>query len=346
MIKINTKEQALVPIQSEKNKSQIEILVLKTIEVIKRIAKENEENKGNYKEKLSSLSKGIHYPVEYYNALKTHKQTTVINFRKTRDHFFHGSLSNKHFSKDDDANSPSGKGICTFKIEEKVMPNEALNAIFNNPSLLGCGEACQIAQYFAVQEMLGASKFNALFSKDSETPLQIGGQSTNPCGKLRKYLMIKNVEQSPKQIQAGDHVFVSNDQRYLDKHVLGECQGFNLICIEGSTDEPKFTGLGIPAKGVTLKEMNEILIDGFNSDQRNLEFLTEKTKKAFQKKINSSAVCKDLKTTEEEFYRNGGGQVTIVSEIDAKFLKQLSENNIKKGKELLEDRVIKIQTRD
>ena len=46
----------------------------------------------------------------------------------------------------------------------------ALKAIRAGISLIGCGEVCQIAQYATLEEVLGTSKFDALFAADSPTP--------------------------------------------------------------------------------------------------------------------------------------------------------------------------------
>ena len=114
-----------------------------------------------------------------------------IFYRKSVSQSIGGSIP-KHFQLVSDRDSPSGKKVAGFVLKEGVLPNDALHAIEDGLSLFGCAEVCQIAQYAAIEDVLGTSKFNALFAADSSTPLMIGSTlPNNPISRLRLYLMVE-----------------------------------------------------------------------------------------------------------------------------------------------------------
>jgi hypothetical protein len=305
------------------------------------IATDNEKRMQGYKENTKELAKGFFYPHEYHGALNEKGQEARLKFFKEKEYFFHGYLAPKHFEKVNDMNTPTGKKIQCYTLMKGISPSAALEAIYEQPSLIGCGEAVQIAQYLAIKEVL-KEKFDAMFAANSSTPLGIG-TFNHALGKLRNYLMIKEV-QKMETIKQGDVVYIANDQRYTDKHPAGIAPGYNGICMEAGKN-PKFTALGLPGKGVTINEIEQGLIKEFNA-LSDLQHLTERTKKAILSTHGKAMVkFENLQTNLHDFHEYGGGKVLIVCELHAERIQLLAQTPIEKVQAVFSQMDVKIGTR-
>lgn len=307
-------------------------------EQIKQIVSDNTTRK-NHKENIQLLAKGIFYPHEYYKALNEHESNERLTWFTNRDSFFHGYASPKHFEIVSDPSSPSGKKVACFVLKSGVLPSEALNAIKEGLTLLGCGETCQIAQYIAIKDVWGTSKFDALFASNTKTPLIIGRADNNPISKLRNYLMQLNPALS--EIKKGDLVYIQNANSYSSKHLKGQSSGDNTLCIDDTIESQKFTTLGLSPNGNSHEEIQDYLISKYNVPCKDLEGLSEKTKKAYLEFIGGEAVAKSekLKNTQitlEEFKEQNGGTVTIVCELDAKRITAIANSSLKQARKLFD----------
>jgi hypothetical protein len=328
----------------------------KSSEVICAIAADNFHRANNYQNDMTLLEKGIFYPCEYFEALQYHKQKPRIDFFKNKDCFFHGYTSPSYFWMADDPNSPSGKRVACYAlntwVKEKgkdtttpALPSDALKAMREGLSILGCVEACQIAQYAALEDVLGTEKFNYLFrAKDSitgqssKTFLMIAqGTSNNPLYRLRVDFTKANLPIS--KMKKGDMVYIHNADSYQGKHLTGGAAGYNAICIDDTEGSQKFTALAFPGEGHTLAETEELLLSEYNHPYVSFESFTEKVIAGLTRKCGKEMVANsqaNRQITTEEFKKQNGGKVTIICELDAAKITALANSTLAEAKRLLD----------
>jgi hypothetical protein len=288
---------------------------------------------------LVPLSSGIFYPPDYFTALKVKQQTARLDYLLSRDSFYNGYLNPKYFTLIENVHSSSGKQPLSFVLKEDVDPVEALQSVLKGLSLIGCGEVCQLAQYAAILDIIGAEKFRVLFSASSATPLMLGSSlKDNPIGRFRTYIMKEDPK--PTMIKKGDVVYFANVAAYVTKHLWGPAQGYNTICVDDSI-EPRFTTLGLPSEGVTPRQMQAILIQDYNSPCTYLECLSQRTKTAFLDRMGPAAVSlskqlKDSQISVESFEKQQGGKLTLVCELDAAKITSLANSTLKESRILLD----------
>ncbi len=321
----------------------------KSVEVLTEIVKDNTRRMEGFTEDSQLLTNGIFYPADYFEALKKAAKSSLSEYLRNTNAFFHGYTSPRHFDLVNDRLSPSGKKVACFVLKNGVLPSEALHAMKNGLSLLGCGEVCQIAQYAAVEDVLGVEKFNALFSSDSPTPLMIGARvPENPIARLRLYLM--QVDPPQAQIQKGDQVFIQNVNTYPFKHVLSHAQAFNVLCLNATPGCQKFTGLGLPPEGLPHDHINEVLLGEFNLPQNSWERLSSTCKeiceKIFKKHLLKAVELKDTQLTPESFKAEGGGILQIVCALDAERITALANSTLAEARKLLDGYDVEVRTRN
>ncbi|MBA3815285.1 MAG: hypothetical protein H0X29_01965 [Parachlamydiaceae bacterium] len=316
-----------------------DLLNEKISEVIQSIVADNRQRL-DFTGNISLLARGIFYPQDYYKALKITNQIARLEYFLKRDSFYNGYLNPKYFDLVKDEDSPSGKLVANFILKKGIDPVEALQSIRKDLSLIGCGEVCQLAQYEAVLEIIGPEKFKCLFSADSSTPLILGSSlNNNPIARLRTYILEE--EPKPEQIRKGDQVYFKNIEGYCDKHLNGMCSGYNVICIDDSSETPKFTTLGLPPQGLTKVEMNETMVRDYNSPFTGFEYLSERTKLAYFKSIGSHAVALSEENAQsqisiEDFETLQGGKTTLLCELDVEKITQLAISTLKNARYLLD----------
>ena len=314
----------------------------KSVEVLTEIAKDNAHRMDGFVKDIQLLSKGVFYFTDYFNSLKEKNQTDRINYFRDRNAFFHGHTSPKHFTLADQETSPSGKKVANFVLKNGVLPSEALNAMKNGLSLLGCGEVCQIAQYAALEDILGVDKFNALFASDTPTPLMIGSQlPTNPISRLRLYLMKEN----PSSMQKGDLVHIENSANYAAKHVTGHAHAFNVLCADDTLGSQKFIGLGLPPEGLTHDQINALLLNEFNLPLDSFERWSPSVRHFFRGMISKSTELKDMQLTPERFRELGGGKCTLLCTLDAERITALANSTLAEARKLLDGYDVRVGSR-
>lgn len=312
----------------------------KTVEIIQDITSDNINRKG-YKENLQLLAKGISYPIDYFNALTETRQQQRIDFFRDRNNFYHGFASAKHFEMIPDNATHSGKKVGCFILKNGVLPSEALKALREGLSLVGCAEVCQIAQYGAIEDILGTEKFNMLFAANSQTPLIIGStEPRNPISRLRIYLLKENP--SPSEIKKGDLVRIANAPLYFSKHlIIGPCQAYNSICVDDTIGSQKFTALGTAPNGLTHNQMKEVLLADFNTSPNSLDYLSRGTHQKLMQHIGAEGIAtaksmENLQLTPAEFEAQGGGTISITCELDAKRITALANASLKAARNLFD----------
>lgn len=322
-------------------------LIEKTIQTMQQITADTLARKEGYLQNPEKLTRGIYYPYDYFTALGKTSQTSKAEQLQNEDLFFHGHAPTDFFELSSDNESLSGKRVCTFVLKKGVLPGAALKAIREGLSILGCGETCQIAQWTAVQDILGDQKFNALFAAGTKTPLIIGSRlSTNPISVLRNYLKEKLTPST--RLKKGDHVFLNNIS-YHHKHPLGPAVGFNLICVDDTPGSEKFCGLGLPPEGVTWAELFQQLVSDYNAPPCHLGMLSERTKRAYLKAMGPEArkqaeTLKEAMITIDDFTTHPR-EIEILDELNAKLVTLLANSTLEKGRDLLDSLKPKVGTR-
>lgn len=214
--------------------------------------------KRSHSGKIADLRQGCFYPHGYFYLLKAKGQTKRLEWLRDKGCFYHGIAPSKYFDHIDRPSSPTGKKLIAYRVKSGQLPSEALKALRTGLTFLGCGEACQLAQYETLNEFLGDDKFNTLFAADSATPLTMGYNSPfNPLGALSRSLERPVVIE---KLQPGMVVYMFNTRLYVIKHLTGAAQGDNVMYM----GEGKFLGLGHKPKGSIPEEIAEDLVQKYN----------------------------------------------------------------------------------
>lgn len=312
-------------------------LTNKVIEVMQNITRVNMS--------AANLDVGVHYPVSYLKALESAEGDKWQSRLKTFKDYgmsYHGYASPNHFKMVPDSDSPSGKKIMTFVLKPGVQASEALEKLENGLSILGCGETCQVAQYKAILDVLGAEKFDALFAAEGSTPLIISGtHPKNPISKLRNYIYKK--EASLGDVRRGELVYFHNASSYQDKHQIGVSQGYNSICIHEAGESSKFTGLGWPADGLNHEQIKEVMRSKYNFEPFNVrEVLSEKIWKQLPKPDKK---LQNKQITPAQFAKEGGGKILLVCQLDTKRITALANSTLAEARALLDSYTVSIRPR-
>lgn len=239
-----------------------------TIKIVREITQDAERRAQS--KSVKELNEGFFYPSVYQKLLKAMNNKSATARRDLmlkNGTFMHGSFPKEYFEKillppREDVAVPLEKYY--FKIREGQLPTQALNAAKRGLSVSACGEVCFIASYFAIREILGTDKFNAIFASDSKTPLVISSDlSLLPINFLCKY--------DEHSFKTGSIYTFQSSKAYNYKHFYGEGQAFNVICSDTSGVTPKFVGFGLNVNGVTEKELKAHLLDSYNSPPTPIE---------------------------------------------------------------------------
>lgn len=273
----------------------------KVVEKVQLIANDYLTRISEYHTNISQLSRGYFYGNEYYRALKELGNNGRIYCLKQKHAFFNIFSNSPYFEPicqnlvRDLANDAFIPGIRIKKdrivrqdtltgelIREDVKPSEALNSLKNHLVFMGCGEACQIAYYLALLEILGQEKFDIIFAYSSKTPLSIcfEDMQRNPVYVLfsdKKYLV-------ETELKKGDMVYFQNSPEYETKHYTGEGKGFwTIVCSENGDKIKKFTGFGLKPEGITSEELKEVFRLEFNKSPLLTNALSEQLAPIVQK---------------------------------------------------------------
>ena len=312
----------------------------KIVESIQAIVRDNMERMSQYKTDTRVLGKGVYYTMDYFNALEEKKQSKRLDHLRNNDSFYHGYASSEFFKMVPDQQSATGKMLQTFVLQ-RGSASEALKSIREGFSLIDCTGACEIAQYTAIESILGTEKFDALFRADLPWPLTIGTSNVDsPLPDLRIFTK-DDEDHSVSIFRKGDLIAHRNIGRYLLKHPFGLYPAFSTIFLGFSEKgEAKYTTLGLPSEGATAAEIQDAFIEGYNQPPKEFNALTPTTlQKCFSKwssalvrKINE---LKDDKITQEDFRELGGSRVRIHCELHAERITTLANSSINDAIQLI-----------
>src|ERR1700722_7978865 len=315
-------------------------LVNKSVEEILKISADNVRRKDVCEETDGLLEQGVYNPTEYYFLLESKNKITRLEELKEVDAYFHGYASPDHFDMVPENESVTMKKVCTFVVKKGALPSDAVHAMKKGLSLIGCGEACQLAQYLAIEDVWKPEKFNFLLSADSTTPLVIGSRlPQNPLSRLRNYMKMPISPDSPA-IEKADHIYVTNANTYLDKQITGSSKGYNVFCIDKTIGSQKFTTLGLPP-GATHRKIEDICISKYNSLYRSMETWSENTFNEVCAQLTPETFdrAQEMMLTQidyKEFKAQNGGSMMIVGELDANRITAIANASLEKARQLFD----------
>lgn len=229
-------------------------------EKIKAICADNKRRLAGAKADPSLLDRGIYYPNEYREALQEAGRTEAIDALAKQNAFVFGFTASKHFQLVDTATRTNGLG--KFQLTKDARPSTGLKEMAEGLTLMECRGICDLVRYWAIAEVLGEEKFDALFCAASRTPLTIGFSIwTDPLNFLLHW--IKEYPLSGDPIQLADLFYFENLTDYLQIHPEGIACGYNTFCIDNGAS-PKFTGLGLPGDGLEKENIHKALWEEYN----------------------------------------------------------------------------------
>lgn len=293
----------------------------KTIaETAQKISEVYHRTKNAYIMERKVPNEGVQYPLPYMKILKEANQTPRFNWFRDQGSALRGYLEGFGHIETDKLG---------FMALPSKKPSGALDQALNNVALLGCAEACQLAQWQGVRQVLGDEKFDALFGSTSPFKLIVANRIDNPLIRLRVHIS------NPKkqEIQLGDMVYVQNVPEYPKYDPFGPATGYNAICINQELGEPKITIQGLNPVGASIDEMGKDLYQELQKEPTLLE--KEELPEAIRKDMHRFAKPQPKpKISFRAFVQRGGGALTHRMWIDPKkiaILKVLSpEEGIKK----------------
>lgn len=242
-----------------------ERIISTAMECMRTLVKDNHARMSNYNKDNDLLAKGFFYPNEYCMVLTETGNKTRLEFLKKNGSFFHGFMSPKYFTLQDttDRALVTGKIPMTFMLKNHAKPSEALASTHTGVSLIGCGEACDIAFYESILQLWGKDKFDALLAKEGSAPFCIVHQNRfeDPLSTL---FLREIANPNLDQIQKGQLIHISSAEMYTAKHPFGEEQGINLICIDDTAGSKRFIGLGTSPEGISYETACKWLFDAYN----------------------------------------------------------------------------------
>lgn len=227
------------------------------------------------------LKQGIWSPDDYWRASQKWGLNPSQDLLKT---YRKGYLPDHIFSKRRDF---------TFKLNEGLLPSEAIMSIGKNLSLLDSGSIYMLAFHRALCEFIGPSKFDRIFgiAEEKLEPPVIGSPdvgpepilsspeesfedwepfspkpqnkhrfffSNKPNIRLTSHLFEFKTIDSSDEIRVGDRCCFKNSLFFSAKHKISE--EFIAICNESKT----FLGLGLPPGGSTREQVEQMMLKTFN----------------------------------------------------------------------------------
>lgn len=228
-------------------------------ETAERIATVYHEAQAKLKASGTIPNSGVQYAIPYMKILKEKKQTSRFNWFREKGSILRGYL--KGFGHLEAINQD-------FMILPSKTPSQALDEAFQSIALIGCGEACQLAQWQGIRKVLGDPKFNTLFGNSSPFKLMVAFRDDNPLNRLRSFTLYPNRE----EIRMGDMVYVTSIPDYAKYHPFDAEAGYNAICLDTENPEsPKVSIHGLKPEGSTLEEVSEELYLGLEQEPTRVE---------------------------------------------------------------------------
>lgn len=306
------------------------LLIEKAIQTIQEIQTDTQYRLDHWKNDITLLKSGIYYAYRYFKTLGEVKNDSTLA-QETRkladdrltwfinnDKFYHGIAPN-YFRMESCPESLTQMKRNIYVLEKDKLPSDALKALREGITFLGCGEVCLVSYYEALKKVLGEDKFDAIFASNA-TPLRISAD-LQPLIRILQQREIKSLD----DLKKGDLVYiygaaVEGIRPYRSKHRWGDMCGYNLICVDDTPKQQKFTtvGYGLDPKGNTYEKILKDLSDGYNETPLVMEDIVSAELGKKIKEVHGESIDKGTKLINdsgldqipyEVFQELGGGEV-------------------------------------
>lgn len=309
--------QQTPPRDKEKLKALKHSLRESAVEYMKKIVESNKEAMEKYSVDASYTRKSIWYADDLLKACQECKQPKMIEFIRKDDKQFSGYLDPKYFKLvKDNVETDKEESIYSsayyFIAKNIISASAALDVVIeskNKPSIINCLTACEISQYAALRKALGLDRFNRLFSDAHGQPMVLSYRGSCEKQPLEYFLKkTKSAEAINRQIyknvngkeldlkelrielskidsgkigkriiKKGQFGNIENAERYNEKYPTGHWKCINITCIDDTSSEQRFIGLGLNPNGETELQINKNLLDHYNKTEN--PFLLDPEKK-------------------------------------------------------------------
>ena len=156
--------------------------------------------------------------------------------------------------------NPSPWRINGLRLKSGASPSRGFQSFASSLSFLDCENIIHVAIALTLIDIFGEETFDRVFQNgiDLGIPGHLFFASFCDAGTLPK---IDSLDfDFDAVLKPGETFYLSNVSHYSKKHPHGNAQGFNLVYL----GENRFTGLGLPPEGMTLREIAETLRAKYN----------------------------------------------------------------------------------
>ncbi|MBX3719178.1 MAG: hypothetical protein KF898_05980 [Parachlamydiales bacterium] len=292
-----------------------QLLVQKFTEIVDSYDKKKPANR------LQDLATGPWYANDYAYALQKNGQGKRLEFLKGKNAFFHG-FPPKGFVQLPSRETITGSDFCSYQIKADCLPSQGLQNVKTEQfSFFDCGSTIGIAMYDTLKEVLGENRFNTIFSAQGQNPLKLDPHLVKTPLFSLGFVKEAMLNANPFSPNLGDDVYFSNIPLYHPKHPNGEYTGFHTLCISASdANNKKYIAFGTPANGKSEEEINDLLIEEFNTKAIDPHFI-------FSKQMATHFESESKKTQAEFVQMSGGRRIEDLTITRHDFNKVVNESN-------------------
>lgn len=204
---------------------------------------------------LSVLNKGAWYAIDYYDLLVHHNERSRKPALISRNSFYFGHPPEGMQHKDASSHH-------FYVLKESSLPTTVLDNIgINSFCFIDCTMTLEMAYYRVLRRIWGDETFNHYFRKGGPTPFVLSS-SFERTHLLFFAVVLLDERLLTKGVCCG---FLSHKDHHT-KHPLSHASGYNLICVDETYETKKFTALGLPSTGLTMRELQTVCANEFNKD--------------------------------------------------------------------------------
>lgn len=236
--------------------------------------------RGEFLRAVSLKPSGIWYANRYAEALAALKETPIpvreamkpasaLHHSLREAGFFYKSMASAQFWENvPNPTTETGMSYATLRLKEGVSPSAAYRSFVGRLSFLDCAQIVDVSLAFALIEIYGEERFDAILSHF--TPLVLGVLDEVPGSFNISKIFSASVPavfpaslgESCPEWRTGQTYYLKNAPGYTERHPHGDVVGINLIYL----GEGLFTGFGLNPEGVTLRQVASMFLEEYNAE--------------------------------------------------------------------------------
>lgn len=230
--------------------------------------------------------------------------------------------------------------------KNKFTPSHALSAFFSGPTFADCGTALLATIHHALLMIKGVDEFDQLFGNMFTRliitvalfhPFIVENKSITGNPLFSIFDLISHQDLELNKLKHGDFVYIQGVDKYCNKHLSGNGQGWNLITVkDNSTNfETKFLGFGPDKESfangpISYQELVKSMIDSYNSDHDDrTNYLINNSNIISEYVLN---VVKSLKNDKIGYEYKEVGEITYGMRLNVKAFNDLSSHQLQKNR--------------